>query len=408
MRVLHVHELAGFRGGVEQIMHDLAAGLAARGWPQALLCREHSGDVKFDAAFTRVCTEVAAATEFRPDVVVLHKWTDVGLVESLLARLPTVQVVHDHDLYCPRKHKYFPLNHQACGEKAGAACVRHLCLLERRDGLIPVGFTSLPEFRRRMAAARRAQLLVAGSHYSAGQLARNGYPTDRVAVIPPVPAAIGSAACLPPGEVGRMLFVGQVIRGKGLDLLLEAAAGLKGEWRLDVVGEGRQLEECRQQAAQLGIADRVDFAGWVPHAELDAWYRRASFTVVPSRWPEPFGMIGLESMSRGRPVVAFDSGGIRDWLAHEVSGLLVRPADIDALRHALQQAICTPGLVRRLGYHAARHCRRRFDHGRYLDAMQRALDRAAGCEEADAKGTPSPFRVACCEQQGAQRAAAGA
>jgi len=408
MRVLHVHERAGFRGGVEQIMHDLAAGLAARGWQQALLCREHSGDAQFDAAFARVCTDEAAAAEFRPDVVVLHKWTDAGLAESLLARHPAVQVVHDHDLYCPRKHKYFPLNHQACGERAGGACLRHLCLVERRDGLIPVGFTSLPEFRRRMAVARRARLLVAGSRYSAEQLALNGYAADRIAVIPPVPAAIGRAMYLEPGEVGRMLFVGQVIRGKGLDLLLEAAARLTGDWRLDVVGEGRQLEECRQQAARLGIADRVHFAGWVPHTELDAWYRRASFTVVPSRWPEPFGMIGLESMSRGRPVVAFDSGGIRDWLAHEVSGLLVPRADVEALRHALQQAISTPRLVRRMGYHGARHCRRRFDHGAYLDAMQGALASVARCEQVADQDASSSFRVAFCKETVSRRAVAGA
>jgi len=407
MRILHVHERAGFRGGVEQIMHDLAAGLAARGWPQALLCHEHAGDESFDAAFQRIGTDPALAAEFRPDVLVLHKWGDAHLVESLLARYPAMQVVHDHDLYCPRRHKYFPLNHKACGEKAGSACLRHLCLLERREGLVPVGLTSMMDFRRRVAVARRAGLFIAGSRYSAEQLARNGYPAERVEVIPPVPAAIRNATCLPPGEAGRMLFVGQVIRGKGLDLLLEAAAQLQGEWRLDVVGEGRQLEECRQQAGRLGIAERVNFAGWVPHTELEAWYRRASFTVVPSRWPEPFGMIGLESMSRGRPVIAFDSGGIRDWLAHEVSGLLVRPDDIEALRYSLQQAVSTPGLVRRLGYYAARHSRRRFDHGSYLDAMQSALARAAGCEAATPTDVPSPFRIAFCKQKAGGRAVIG-
>jgi glycosyltransferase involved in cell wall biosynthesis len=232
-----------------------------------------------------------------------------------------------------------------------------------------------------MDVARRARLFVAGSRYSAAELARNGFATDRIEVIAPVPAAIGRSACLEPGEPGRMLFVGQVIRGKGLDLLLSAAARLKGDWRLDVVGEGRQLDECRDLARQLRIQDRVCFAGWVPHGDLGEWYRRASFTVVPSRWPEPFGMIGLESMSVGRPVIAFDSGGVRDWLAHEVSGLLVPGADVTALAHATQQAISTPGMVRRLGIGAARHCRRRFGHRAYLDQMQSALVRAAGHAE---------------------------
>ena len=381
MRVLHVHERARFQGGVEQILHDLAAGLAARGWPQALLCSDADTDPAFAAPFARVESHAAAAAGFDPDVVVLHKWSDAAQVESLLARYPSVQVVHDHDLYCPRRHKYFPIGHQTCAERAGGACVRHLCLLERRDGPWPVGLTSLSDFRRRAAVAKRAGLLVAGSRYTASELERNGFAADRVEIIAPVPTAIDGARFQSPGEYGRMLFVGQVIRGKGLDLLLAAAAHLKGEWRLDVVGDGRQLGECRRLAAELGIADRVNFAGWIANAELDQWYRRASFTVVPSRWPEPFGMIGLESMARGRPVVAFDSGGIRDWLAHEVSGLLAPGADVAALTRVLQQVISSPGLVRRLGYDAARHCRRRFSHRGYIDAMQSALRRAAGATE---------------------------
>ena len=377
MRVLHLHERARFQGGVEQILHDLAAGLASRGWPQALLCTDPGADPAFAAPFEQVLTSPHAAVEFAPDVVVLHKWSDAFLVESVLARYPSVQVVHDHDLYCPRRHKYFPIGHQPCAERAGGACVRHLCLIERREGAWPVGVTSLPDFRRRATTAKRASLFVAGSRYTAAELARNGFAADRIEIIAPVPAAIDGARFQPPGERGRMLFVGQVIRGKGLDLLLAAAARLKGEWSLDVVGEGRQLGESRKLAAELGIADRVSFAGWIPNAELDDWYRRASFTVVPSRWPEPFGMIGLESMARGRPVLAFDSGGIRDWLAHQVSGLLVRRGDVAALTHGLQQALSSPGLVRRLGYEAARHCRRRFSHKGYLDAMQSALQRAA-------------------------------
>jgi len=381
MRVLHVHERARFQGGVEQILYDVAAGLAARGWPQALLCADAAGDPAFAAPFSRVLAHAEAAGGFDPDVVVLHKWSDATSVESILARYPSVQVVHDHDLYCPRRHKYFPIGHQACAERAGAACVRHLCLLERREGPWPIGLTSLADFRRRAAVARRAGLFVAGSRYTASELQRNGFAADRIEIIAPVPAAIDGARFQPPGEYGRMLFVGQVVRGKGLDLLLEAAARLKGDWRLDVVGDGRQLGECRQLAADRGIAHRVNFAGWVPNAELDHWYRRASFTVVPSRWPEPFGMIGLESMARGRPVVAFDSGGICDWLAHEVSGLMVPSADVAALAHVLQQVITSPGLVRRLGYNAAHHCRRHFSHRGYIDAMQSALQRAAGGAE---------------------------
>jgi glycosyltransferase involved in cell wall biosynthesis len=375
MRVLHVHERGRFQGGVEQILFDLAQGLDQRGWPQALWCTDGAVEPALGAAFSAVFAHADAASAWAPDVVVLHKWTDARAVAGLLAMFPSVQVIHDHDFYCPRRHKYFPGTLRTCTKRAGAACVSHLCLLERRAGRWPIGLTSLSAFRTRMAVARSATRHVAGSRYSASELVRNGYSGERIEIIPPVPAAIGQASADGHGEPGRMLYVGQIIRGKGLDLLLKAAATLDLDWHLDVVGDGRQREEYQALAARLGIQQRVTFAGWVAHEALGDWYRRASMTVVPSRWPEPFGMIGLESMSRGRPVVGFDSGGIRDWLTDGVGGVLVRDIAAAPLALALRRLMGDPSELARLGASAAADCRARFGHGHYLDSMQSALRR---------------------------------
>ena len=80
-------------------------------------------------------------------------------------------------------------------------------------------------------------------------------------------------------------------------------------------------------------------------------------------------------------MIAFDSGGIRDWLAHDQVGFMVPQGDVAALTRALQQAIETPRLMKRLGYYAARHCQRRFSHANYLDRMQSALIRTAASAE---------------------------
>ena len=90
-------------------------------------------------------------------------------------------------------------------------------------------------------------------------------------------------------------------------------------WVLEIT-----LPSAGQLASKLKISDRVVFTGRVDHEKLESYYAAARLVVVPSRWPEPFGMVGIEAMARGRPVVAFDTGGIGDWLEDRVKrGCLV-------------------------------------------------------------------------------------
>jgi glycosyltransferase involved in cell wall biosynthesis len=82
---------------------------------------------------------------------------------------------------------------------------------------------------------------------------------------------------------------------------------------------------CRAEWAALAARHRVEctFPGWLSGDERVTWLRRASVVALPSTWPEPFGLVGLEAGSVGVPTVAFDVGGISEWLRHDVNGVLV-------------------------------------------------------------------------------------
>jgi glycosyltransferase involved in cell wall biosynthesis len=84
----------------------------------------------------------------------------------------------------------------------------------------------------------------------------------------------------------------------------------------------------RAEWQRLARRERVvaEFPGWLDSTRRLAALAHASVLAVPSVWPEPFGLVGLEAAARGVPAVAFDTGGIRQWLHHDVSGLLVPPA----------------------------------------------------------------------------------
>ena len=87
----------------------------------------------------------------------------------------------------------------------------------------------------------------------------------------------------------------------------------------------------RHLAKELNLNSRVEFIGYRSHEELQRYFQRATVGVVPSVWPEPFGMVGLEFMHHQLPVIAFNSGGISDWLKDGHNGFLVPWMDISTM-----------------------------------------------------------------------------
>jgi len=210
----------------------------------------------------------------------------------------------------------------------------------------------------------------------ARELSINGLDPDRIAIVPPIPAALAGATPLPASGEPEVLFVGQVIRGKGVDLLLQALGQVPGDWHATIVGTGNHLDPCRRLAETLGIAARVEFAGWVPHQALEPFYARAAVCVVPSRWPEPFGMVGVEAMARGRPVIGFAVGGIPDWLDDGVTGILIPEADTARLGAAIAELLAQPARAEALGRAGVERVRVRFQPDQYLDRLMQILREA--------------------------------
>lgn len=377
MKVLHVNQNANFVGGIEQILFDTARGFAERGISQALLYG--GGDVSphFLQPFEETSNSEAILAEFDPDVILIHKLSDPEATARLAGLRPSVRMIHDHDLTCLRRHKYFPLGNKACEYATGINCITHGCFIQKGDrGGLPVKLKGLGSQRRIMAANRGMRRYVVNSRWMKDQMIKNGFPEERIDIIHPIPRVLETIQTLPQSNTPEILFVGQVIRGKGVDLLLHALARVDVPWHATVVGTGNHLEACKDLARKLGIDHRVRFAGWVAHEALGPFYAQSLFSVVPSRWPEPFGMVGPESMARGRAVVAFRTGGIPDWLEDGTSGLLVEPADVQGLADAMARLLQDRQLAARLGRSGAELARARFSHMNFLDGLVNALEAA--------------------------------
>ena len=152
---------------------------------------------------------------------------------------------------------------------------------------------------------------------------KNGFDSNRIEIHPPVPRPGDPDLRSSFSERNLIVYAGQIIRGKGVDVMLESLALVNSPFECIILGEGNHRTYCEELARKLGIGDRVTFKGFVQQEELKNYYRECSVIALSSVWPEPIATIGLEVMRYGLPVVAFDAGGIKDWLQNDVNGLLV-------------------------------------------------------------------------------------
>jgi glycosyltransferase involved in cell wall biosynthesis len=161
-----------------------------------------------------------------------------------------------------------------------------------------------------------------------------------------------------------------VVAPKGVAVLIRAARDVNGEFV--VCGDGWRLEEMRRLARRLGLEKRVCFRGWLGADELAHELAEASVVVMPSIWPEPFGLVGIEALAAGRPVVASATGGIGDWLDNGVSGLSVKPGDPRALASALNELLADPARQQAMGAAGQKIVAERFSTQRHFAALSDA------------------------------------
>jgi glycosyltransferase involved in cell wall biosynthesis len=364
-RTLTIGESLGYQGGLEQFVFQVASVLKDRGHRHWLLYERTTGTDEEsygrvfeetalippggDVAFYRKFLDELCA-RWKPDVALLHKTRNTAFMEALVERVPTITINQDHFIYCLREVRYFPVNRAICTLPLSWKCLAYGCFVGRplRHGFIPK-FQSLSARRKMLNAQRRAHRAMVLSEHMKSELVLNGFSPDKIDVVPGFTRIPEKEFPPVSDESNTILFLGQVIRSKGLDFLLRALKILKRPARLKVIGKGSALEANKALAEELGITDRVDFLGWVPHEALDKYFEEAAAVVVPSVWAEPFCLVGIESMARSRPVVAFKVGGIPQWLEDGKTGLLAREISPEALAESIDRLLGDRSLARKIG-----------------------------------------------------------
>lgn len=383
MKILWLQDKMGAFGGAEANVLATATALRERGFENHLLFKEDTGTdtTRWQSAFQgmhEAGAEAAAgvAKKLQVDAVWIHNWTGAADFPPIVAAgIPSARMVHDHALYCMRGYKYHPLTRKNCDRPASWACIFPCLAFLQRGPSGGVAIASLKEKFREISDNRALTRCVVAGEFMRGELVKNGFPAEKLRVIPPVPPewAASEENAAEDFTPGRVLFVGQVIRGKGVDLLLRALAKVSQPWHFVLAGKGSALPKCEKIIDELGLRDRVTIHGYLPPEELRRQYRQAQIVAVPSAWQEPFGLVGVEAMRNERAVVAFAVGGIPDWLEDGKTGILVPPADVDALADAIGNLLANPDLCREMGKKGRESASTKFSFPEYVDRIESFL-----------------------------------
>jgi len=148
-----------------------------------------------------------------------------------------------------------------------------------------------------------------------------------------------------------ILFAGRLVKSKGIFDFLEAVARLDKQIHLRIVGAGSDETAVMQRIGELGLANQSVVEGEVPHTDLPGYYTAADVFCLPTH-VDSFGMVNLEAMACGTPVVTTDLKGIKTYLRPNVDGLTVPPRDRDALTMALNELVADPDRRKTMGSQA--------------------------------------------------------
>jgi glycosyltransferase involved in cell wall biosynthesis len=175
----------------------------------------------------------------------------------------------------------------------------------------------------------------------------------------------------------ELLFVGRLVKRKGVDVLLRAVQQLKDDSRLHVriVGGGPEKDNLENLAKQLGVANRVTFTGVIDSETIDHFFRECDALVLPAVITETgetegLGVVLLEAMGYGKPVIASAAGGIVDIVTDRETGLLSPPGDATALAATIRTAMDDPALMTDLAERGTRFADEAFGWDKIVADLQ--------------------------------------
>jgi len=311
----------------------------------------------------------AILEDFAPDVIQLHGVGNTLLDGWLAARKPTVRFIHNHDFYCSGRQLTLHRPAEACLRAHGRGCCTSHWWRGCGSWNPALNFMRYRSVGRSLRGLRGLHGLQVMSSTVREQLLTNGIPSGKVVSLPPYAPVPPASPHRDMSSLRTILHVGGLLDHKGAWLVLDMVDVLPPDVQIVLAGGGRHREMIEAHVRRRALGSRVRIVGEPLPEQWSLLYREATLVVMPVRWNEPLGVEGLGAMAFGKPVVAFDTRGVREWLADGETGVLVPFGDRRGFRETVAGLLADRLRLQALGQRAREVSEEKFRPEEHLRAL---------------------------------------
>jgi len=375
VKILYVNDF-DVRGGAEVFVHQLASYMESRGHEVYFAFGDTKGGdrrFKINRSEGKLIRERTVywnvidplvyqqmkniIRSVKPDIIHLNNLMLLTLAPLIAAKelqLPRVMSVHDYWPVCPRRSLLKP-HDEVCAENNWSTCF-HCAGVSHPSRLVKLVATHCSAlanklFERKMKECCRIlkdEVLICPSRFVRDVLIRFGYGQRDSHVIP---YGIETNLFRPSSNfTDTLLWVGRITPLKGLEYFVKAADVVRVKHpSAQFVVIGQHATDGMYRYKKVPMSNAIEFIGELPREKLVEYYSNSLALVITSVWPEPFGIVALEAMACGKPVIAFESGGLNDIIINGKTGFLIKPKDHSAITNKIMTLLRDKKLAIEIG-----------------------------------------------------------
>lgn len=384
MRVLFFHETTSpSGGGANRHVHDILPKLRQRGISVALVhCRDTPSRFSGTGYIFDELKEVrplsqkgtsrlhAILDDFRPDLVQIHRSSNF-FIDPLIEKIsPVFRFIHYHFPYCSggKMTWKFPLS--ACHQAHGNSCLLSHFLRGCGSANPLLNLWRHKKTTEFLGVLRNLTALQTMSEEIVNNLIRNGIEKEKIHLLPaPAPAPTHRPHAKPATGRRSVLHVGGMTSRKGIWVAIRTLRALPDDCDLVLAGDGNELSSVESHIRRRGLGDRVRIYPAPSPEEWGLLYHQADLVILPCLWNEPTGLAAMRATAYAKPIIAFCTNGIKDWLKDGINGTLIPMEKRNLFPSKVGEMMRNPAELRKMGDNARKLWQENHRMDSHIDAL---------------------------------------